>query len=138
MKNTNNGRPVMVMENKRQPDRTWKLEIRARGIFHEFSVDAEEVDGGAMNFAVGIVEFSDGKVEAVPVGLIWFLDSPGIEMNFRTYCGEAGDLQELMILETGFCRHSRLYNRSIFKSFHGWLAQKLLIREHNKNCRRSE
>lgn len=53
-----------------------------------------------------------------------------MEVTFRTYCGLAGDLQELLILETNTgIQLSRLYNRSFLKAFNQNRARRKLLRE---------
>jgi len=53
-----------------------------------------------------------------------------MEVTFRTYCGLAGDLQELLILETSTgISLSRLYNRSFLKTFNQNRAKRKLLRE---------
>jgi hypothetical protein len=53
-----------------------------------------------------------------------------MQVTFRTYCGLAGDLQELLILETSTgIKLSRLYNRASFKSFNQKRAKRKLQRE---------
>ncbi len=53
-----------------------------------------------------------------------------MEVTFRTYCGLAGDLQELLILETSTgIKLSRLYNRAFFKTFNQNRAKRKLQRE---------
>jgi len=53
-----------------------------------------------------------------------------MEVTFRTYCGLAGDLEELLILETSTgIRLSRLYNRAFFKNFNQKRAKRKLLRE---------
>jgi hypothetical protein len=56
-----------------------------------------------------------------------------MKINYRTYCGLAGDLQELLIAEIENNKLSVLYTRSgIFKKFNYWLAKKKLTNILNK------
>ena len=41
--------------------------------FHQFGSDYEEFESGPGNFTVAIVEYADGQVDSVPVGLIQFV-----------------------------------------------------------------
>lgn len=59
-----------------------------------------------------------------------------MEVTFRTYCGLAGDLQELLILETSTgTKLSRLYNRSFLKTFNQNRAKRKLLRELKKQTK---
>jgi len=44
------------------------------GYFHKWGVDSEEVDAGALNYTIGIVELSDGSVVTVIPENIKFID----------------------------------------------------------------
>lgn len=44
------------------------------GYFHKWGVDSEELDVGALNYTVGIVELADGNVVAVMPENIKFID----------------------------------------------------------------
>lgn len=53
-----------------------------------------------------------------------------MDVTFRTYCGLAGDQQELLILETNTgIQLSRLYNRASFKNFNQKRAKRKLQKE---------
>jgi len=62
-------RPVMVMKyvaNKKVDD--------YQGVFHQWSLDYEEFEYGAGNFASAIIEKEDGTIGTPPAHLIRFLD----------------------------------------------------------------
>lgn len=74
------------MDQKQRPVMTLKKEFDAEGrpagmgddqeaVFHGWGADFIEFDAGPGNFSVAIVEFSDGRVEAVSPSRIRFLDS---------------------------------------------------------------
>ena len=44
------------------------------GYFHRWGVDSEELDVGALNYTIGIVELKDGRVVAVMPENIKFID----------------------------------------------------------------
>jgi len=53
-----------------------------------------------------------------------------MRVKFRTYCGLAGDSQELLIAEgENGIRVSRLYNRVFFKNWNMARAKKKLVKE---------
>jgi len=41
--------------------------------FHEFGVDYEEFETGAVNFSTAIIELENGEIKNVPVELITFI-----------------------------------------------------------------
>lgn len=48
-------------------------------LFHGFSVDSYQAEGGVMTYCVAIVEFPDGTVDTVYPTLIRFVNPPAIE-----------------------------------------------------------
>lgn len=44
------------------------------GYFHKWGVESEELDTGALNYTIGIVELSDGRVVTVMPENIKFID----------------------------------------------------------------
>lgn len=44
------------------------------GYFHKWGVDSEELDVGALNYTIGIVELKDGRVVTVMPENIKFID----------------------------------------------------------------
>ena len=44
------------------------------GYFHEWGIDSEEVEGGVLNYTIGIVELKNGKVVTVMPENIKFID----------------------------------------------------------------
>ena len=44
------------------------------GYFHEWGVDSEELDVGALNYTIGIIELPNGKVVTVIPENIMFID----------------------------------------------------------------
>lgn len=44
------------------------------GYFHEWGIDSEEVEGGALNYTIGIVELKNGKIVTVMPENIKFID----------------------------------------------------------------
>lgn len=44
------------------------------GYFHEWGVDGEEMDVGALNYTIGIVELKDGRVVTVMPEKLKFID----------------------------------------------------------------
>ena len=70
-------RPVNVFK------RTYNRELKKSekilscvGLFHGFSVDFEEFEGGPGNFACALVELPNGEVITPPADLIQFTDVP--------------------------------------------------------------
>ncbi len=51
-------------------------EYLGEAFFHQWGVDFEEFEAGPANYTTAIVEFSDGRVDSVPVNWIQFLDRP--------------------------------------------------------------
>ena len=58
-----------------------KYFVRERGIiefslgyFHEWGIDSEEVEGGVLNYTIGIVELKNGKIVTVMPENIKFID----------------------------------------------------------------
>lgn len=71
-------RPVTVYEWWRHEDSTFDApyERREKGVgnFHQFGLDGEWSNDGAITYTVAIVEMPDGHVVSVPVDLIRFDD----------------------------------------------------------------
>lgn len=44
------------------------------GYFHEWGIDSEEVEGGVLNYTIGIVELKNGKIVTVMPENIKFID----------------------------------------------------------------
>lgn len=44
------------------------------GYFHEWGTDSEEVEGGVLNYTIGIVELKNGKIVTVMPENIKFVD----------------------------------------------------------------
>ncbi len=44
------------------------------GYFHEWGIDSEEVEGGVLNYTIGIVELKNGKIVTVMPKNIKFVD----------------------------------------------------------------
>ena len=44
------------------------------GYFHEWGIDSEEVEGGVLNYTIGIVELKNGKIVTVMPENIKFVD----------------------------------------------------------------
>ena len=44
------------------------------GYFHEWGIDSEEVEGGVLNYTIGIVELKNGKIVTVIPENIKFVD----------------------------------------------------------------
>ena len=44
------------------------------GYFHKWGVDSEELDVGALNYTIGIVELADGRIVTVMPENIKFID----------------------------------------------------------------
>lgn len=59
-------------EDESKPFSHLSKRLKCKAIFHQFSVDYEELETGVGNFAVAIVEHENGNVEAVQVDLISF------------------------------------------------------------------
>ena len=51
----------------------WILVEIGEALFHGFGVDFEEIGDSCGNFTTAIVEFSDGRIENIPVENIRFL-----------------------------------------------------------------
>jgi hypothetical protein len=47
---------------------------RGEAVFHQFGVSFEEFESGPGNYSTAIVEWPDGRVEAVPVNCIQFIE----------------------------------------------------------------
>lgn len=45
------------------------------GYFHKWGVDSEEVEGGVLNYTIGIVELKNGKIVAVMPENVKFVDT---------------------------------------------------------------
>lgn len=67
-------RTVMVSEYKQATDKKWNLEEKGVAIFRAFGVNYETHDFGVGIFSTAIIEYSDGKVDNVPVEHIRFID----------------------------------------------------------------
>ena len=69
-------RRVTVFEWRRPEGATfrdqWEKRKVGSGLFHQFGVDGEWGDGGAINFSTAIVEMPDGFVRNIQVELIQF------------------------------------------------------------------
>ena len=60
----------------------WAMKKEGEGVFHQFGVDYEELEGGPGNYSTAIVEMQDGTVKNIPVGLIKFIkDEETININ---------------------------------------------------------
>jgi len=68
-------RKVMVSEYQQQEDGKWEIKEKGIAVFHAFGVNYEEFESGPGNFSTAIVEFPDGKVQNVPVGMVRFIDA---------------------------------------------------------------
>ena len=44
------------------------------GYFHEWGIDSEEVEGGVLNYTIGIVELKNGRIVTVIPENIKFVD----------------------------------------------------------------
>ena len=44
------------------------------GYFHEWGIDSEEVEGGVLNYTIGIVELKNGRIVTVMPENIKFVD----------------------------------------------------------------
>ena len=44
------------------------------GYFHEWGIDSEEVEGGVLNYTIGIVELKNGKIVTIAPENIKFVD----------------------------------------------------------------
>ena len=40
-------------------------EFKTEGLFHAWGVNSEEVEGGALNYSIGIIELSNGEIKEV-------------------------------------------------------------------------
>lgn len=58
------------------PSLTWNKIRDKVGVFHQFGINYEELEGGPGSFTTAIVEMPDGTVENIPVKNIKFLDKP--------------------------------------------------------------
>lgn len=66
-------RKVIVYKFKRVADANYREKtVVGPGIFHQFGVDYEELQGGVGNFTTAIVEMPDGSILNIPVGLVVF------------------------------------------------------------------
>lgn len=55
-------------------DKKWVKEER-EGYFHEWSMNYEEIENGAVNYPVAIVEFPDGSIALPYAADVVFLDN---------------------------------------------------------------
>ena len=69
-------RKVKYSERKKnEKTNAWHLvEAEDTADFHCFSLDFEEFDNGAVNFAIAVIELSDGTVKNIPSENIRFID----------------------------------------------------------------
>jgi hypothetical protein len=72
-------RPVRVYHRPSRPKEGggihYPLEVQhARGLFHQFSIQSEELDTGAAHCPVAVVELADGSVITPAAHMIQFLD----------------------------------------------------------------
>lgn len=61
-------------KNLAAPDAPWNLVEDGVGVFHQFGINYEDLEGGV--FTTAIVEMPDGTVKNIPVENIKFLDKP--------------------------------------------------------------
>ena len=73
MEKADNKRRCRAKVNVLNENKQWVKKER-EGYFHEWSVNYEEYDNGAVNYPVAIVEFSDGSIALPYASDVVFLD----------------------------------------------------------------
>ena len=74
--------------------RKFTRDLLGLAVFHQFGVGHVESESGYGNYTTAIVEWPDGSLSSVDVGLIQFVNplTPGGKMGYDTTCLKVGEV----------------------------------------------